>query len=68
LIKPSLDDLMKKVDSKYTLVVISAKRARRITEAQTDVNESVKFNPVSLALQEISDGQVLWERTKSGIK
>lgn len=67
MIKPSLDDLMKKVDSKYTLVVISAKIARKITEEQGE-NLDPKINPVSVALQEVADGYVGWERTKVGIK
>ncbi|MGI6065366.1 MAG: DNA-directed RNA polymerase subunit omega [Bacillota bacterium] len=68
MIKQSLDELMKKVDSKYTLVVVSAKRARTLTENQTDRDEFKTSNPVSVALKEIVDGKVEWERTKSGIK
>lgn len=68
MIKPSLDELMKKVDSKYTLVVVSAKRARTLTENQTDQEELKTANPVSIALKEIVDDNVSWERTKSGIK
>ena len=30
--QPGLDVLMKSVDSKYTLVVVAAKRARQLTE------------------------------------
>jgi len=67
LIKPSLDELMKKVDSKYTLVVISAKIARKLTEGQTE-STSTRTNPVSVALKEVVEGHVGWERTKSGIK
>ncbi|MDD2498611.1 MAG: DNA-directed RNA polymerase subunit omega [Desulfitobacteriaceae bacterium] len=68
MIKPSLDELMKKVDSKYTLVVVSAKRARTLTENQPDQEELKIANPVSIALKEIVDDNVGWERTKSGIK
>jgi competence protein ComEC len=63
-----IDELMKKVDSKYTLVVVSAKRARTLTENQTDQEELKTANPVSIALKEIVDDNVSWERTKSGIK
>lgn len=67
MVKPSLDELMTKVDSKYTLVVICAKIARKLTEEQTD-NLNPRVNPVSVALGEIADGFVGWERTKVGIK
>jgi len=68
LIKPSLDELMQKVDSKYTLVVISAKVARKFTENEQPEEAKPRTNPVSLALHEIAKGQVKWERTKVGIK
>lgn len=32
LIKPTLESLMQKVDSKYTLVTLAAKRARQLTD------------------------------------
>ncbi|MCR6544605.1 DNA-directed RNA polymerase subunit omega [Dehalobacterium formicoaceticum] len=70
MIKPSLDELMEKVDSKYTLVEICAQIARRITEEEMEQeNNRPRMNPVSSALWEIADGYVTWERTKtSGIK
>jgi len=68
LIKPSLDDLMKKVDSKYTLVVISAKIARKFTENEQAEESKPRTNPVSQALHVVAQGDVKWERTKVGIK
>lgn len=59
---------MKQVDSKYTLVVISAKRARFITENVPELANSKSVNPVSIALREVAQGNVVWERTKTGIK
>ena len=35
MINPSLDILVKKVDSKYTLVVLAAKRARELMDGDT---------------------------------
>ena len=69
--KPSLDDLMEYVDSRYTLVVISAKRARQVTEIVTQDEEETKIQfdkPVSMALNEVALGSVLFRRTKQGIK
>ncbi|WP_166510709.1 DNA-directed RNA polymerase subunit omega [Desulfallas thermosapovorans] len=70
--KPSLDDLMEKVDSRYTLVVISAKRARQIMEMalQQEQNEEpdVFAKPVSAALHEVVQGNITYRRTKQGIK
>ena len=64
--KPTLDELMKNVDSKYTLVVVAAKRARSFTGNEAANNKGIK--PVTRALQEIAMGKVKYERTKSGIK
>ena len=69
--KPSLDDLMEYVDSRYTLVVISAKRARQVTEivAQDEEETKIQFDkPVSMALNEVALGSVSFRRTKQGIK
>lgn len=67
MIYPSLDDLVKHVDSRYTLATAAAKRARRILEEErSDGERSVKA--VTVALQEINAGKIKIERTKSGIK
>ena len=65
---PSLDQLLKKVDSKYTLIIAGAKRARQITLENPELSRSGEVNPVSKALQEIHEGKVVWHRTKDGIK
>lgn len=71
--QPSLDDLMHKVDSRYTLVVLAAKRARVLTEkseAQKDaaVDGRPARKPVTEALQEIIEDKIKFRRTKQGIK
>jgi DNA-directed RNA polymerase subunit omega len=63
--KPPLDTLMDKVDSKYTLIAIGAKRARQITENRPELLEGGTVNPVSVALKEISQGKIKWERVKT---
>lgn len=66
--QPSLDVLMNHVDSKYTLVVAAAKRARELTEGSHKLVETQSYKPVSLALEEIANDKITYERTKSGIK
>lgn len=67
MIYPSLDELTKHVDSRYTLVTAAAKRARRIMEeAKTDEETTIKA--VTIALEEINTGKIKIERTKTGIK
>lgn len=70
MIQTALDELMQKVDSRYTLVVIAAKRARKLTEkAENDKNNGFAVRkPVTEALKEIAQGKVRYRRTKQGIK
>lgn len=68
MIRPSLDRLVTKVDSKYTLVVLAAKRAREITSGDPSVADSKSNKPVTLALEEVSQDRITYERTKVGIK
>ncbi len=63
--KPPLDQLMDKADSKYTLIVLGAKRARQITENRPELLQGGTINPVSIALKEISQGKVHWEHIKN---
>lgn len=68
MINPSLDVLVEKVDSKYTLVVLVAKRAREIMDGQQPLAESKSNKPVTIALEEVAQGKITYERTKTGIK
>jgi DNA-directed RNA polymerase subunit omega len=68
MIQPSLDRLISKVDSKYTLVVAAAKRAREIMEGDAPMVEIRSNKPVTVALYEIANGKLGYERTKAGIK
>lgn len=68
MINPSLDVLVQKVDSKYTLVVLAAKRAREIMDGQQPLVESKSNKPVTIALEEIAQAKITYERTKTGIK
>ncbi|MBP2652925.1 MAG: rpoZ 2 [Firmicutes bacterium] len=68
MIHPSLDVLVKKVDCKYTLVVLAAKRAREIMDGDASVVVCKSNKPVTVALEEVAQGRIVYERTKTGIK
>ncbi|MFD1677277.1 DNA-directed RNA polymerase subunit omega [Alicyclobacillus fodiniaquatilis] len=58
MLYPSIDKLVGLVDSKYSLVVLTAKRARRLqTETYNHPGASTTRN-VSRALWEINDGKI----------
>jgi DNA-directed RNA polymerase subunit omega len=62
--QPSLDVLMRKVASKYELVVAAAKRGRMLTEGDNCPDDRA-LKPVSVALQEIADDKLLIDRPRS---
>ena len=74
LIQPKVDGLLSQVDSKYTLVIMAAKRARQINAYYTQLGEGIGEyvpplvsadpgqKPLSIALEEINQGKVAYER------
>jgi DNA-directed RNA polymerase subunit omega len=79
VIKPEIDTLLSKVDSKYTLCIVSAKRARQINDMLHGVRDQALLTMSApqiaqitstkpLTLEEIADGDVSYERVKDGIK
>jgi DNA-directed RNA polymerase subunit omega len=65
---PSIDSLLDIVDSKYSLVIMGAKRARQINAYYSQLGEGLleyvgplvethaQEKPLSIALREVSDG------------
>lgn len=68
MVKPSIDYLAKKVDSKYTLVVLAAKRARELVDKSPTLIVTKSKKPVTVALEEVGADSITYERTKNGIK
>ena len=68
LIKPILESLMTKVDSKYTLVTLAAKRARQLTDGDEPLVDVDTTKVVSIAMEEIDQGKVTYEAPRDGIK
>lgn len=60
MVDPSIDYLATKVDSKYTLVIMAAKRARELTHP----GENLPENEVSIALKEVAADKITYERNK----
>lgn len=69
MVEPRLTELEKRVDSKYTLVSLAAKRARQLIDGDlclAAVHPTEK--PVSLAMHEIAEDKIGYIRTTEGIK
>lgn len=68
MIFPSINSLMKHADSKYTLAVMTAKRARQLTEGANKLTDCNSQKSVTIAIHEIDKNKISFVRTKSGIK
>jgi DNA-directed RNA polymerase subunit omega len=62
--QPSLDKLLKAVDSKYTLVVAVAKRARAINNGEVSSAQGDFIKPVTKAMHELADNKITYKRLK----
>lgn len=59
MLEPSIDKLQEKIDSKYSLVTISAKRARQLQDDEKSLIEEPKSHTfVGVALEEIDAGKL----------
>ncbi|MCK9443514.1 MAG: DNA-directed RNA polymerase subunit omega [Tissierellaceae bacterium] len=62
MLNPSFNELAEKGDSRYTLVMVTAKRARQIIKGSQPLIETTSIKPVSIALEEVLDGKVSYTR------
>jgi DNA-directed RNA polymerase subunit omega len=80
MIEPTIDQLLERVDSKYSLVVLSARRAREINSYYSQLGEGrgefvpplvesggLRNKPLSIAMEEIAQDKVTYERTDTAV-
>lgn len=65
MIQPSIDELLKKADSKYSLAVVAAKRARELVAGADRLSDAPTNKSVSIALCEIGEGHVRYRYNES---
>ena len=67
LLYPSVDLLRQKVDSKYTLAVMSAKRARDLIDGKPKLVLTDDIKPISIATEEIADDLISYKRGEDAV-
>jgi len=71
MINPPIESLLDKVDSKFTLVTLAARRARNINSYFNQLGDglggmippqvsSTARKPLSISFQEIAEGKIVW--------
>ena len=77
---PNMSKLLEKVDSRFTLAILAAKRARQINDYLNSIKRHdlteikgpelsvINEKPLSIAFDEIANGKISYERLEDGIK
>lgn len=60
MLKPSMQELMKRVGNRYLLVNLAAQRARDIADQAEEAGEQLPDKAVKLALDEIAAGTIVY--------
>ena len=58
IIKPTVTELLQKIDNRFELVIVVAKRARQISGGQIPLTKTKERSAVTLAANEIAEGKV----------
>jgi len=62
LLHPPIDEIKQKADSRYTLVIMAAKRARDLVAEKPALVEIENNVPISIAAEEIVQGEITYRR------
>lgn len=62
LLYPSVNTLNDKTDSRYSLVMLAAKRARDLVDGKRAITEEESERPVSQAANEIAEDLISYSR------
>lgn len=68
MINPPINELLEKVDNRYSLVTVTSKRARQLIEGYQNFVEVDSSKPLTIAINEVNDGFIKYENIKEGIK
>ena len=59
MINPSVVDLLKKVEDRYSLVIVTSRRARQIIDGA---------KPLTIAINEVNEGKISYCKNNEGTK
>ncbi|PKM85172.1 MAG: DNA-directed RNA polymerase subunit omega [Firmicutes bacterium HGW-Firmicutes-11] len=62
MLEPSINLMKQKADSRYTLAMMAAKRARDIIEGKPSLVDIDVERPVSIAVHEIAEDLITYKR------
>lgn len=62
MLYPSINDLLKKVDSRYSLVMVVSKRARKLVDGEKPLVELKSTKPVTTAIEEVAGDKIMYSK------
>ncbi len=62
IVNPSIVELSEKVDSRYTLVVETSKRARQLVSGAQPLIDPKELKPLMVAIDEVNRGLLTYSR------
>ena len=65
MLYPSVNEIRKKADSRYTVVILAAKRARDIIDGKPILTDAENDRPVSLAAHESPEDLITYKREEN---
>lgn len=68
MINPSVVDLLEKVHDRYSLVILTSKRARQIIEGSTPQIDVDSNKPLTIAINEVDQDAIEFEILEEGLK
>ena len=68
MLYPSINEIRKKADSRYTIVIMAAKRARDIIDGKPILTDCEINKPVSIAAHEIAEDLITYKRDSDELK
>ncbi len=68
MINPSIVDLLEKVDNRYSLVIVTSKRARQLIDGADKLTDVKSNKALTIAINEVNGRQISYETLKEGYK
>ena len=68
MINPSVVDLIKKVEDRYSLVIVTSRRARQIIGGEERLTTNTSKKPLTIAINEVNEGLITYHKNDEGIK
>ena len=68
MINPSVVDLLKKVEDRYSLVIVTSRRAEQIIDGNQPLTSNSSKKPLTIAINEVNEGLISYHKNNEGSK